>query len=118
MKGVTTMANKSNVEENIRIGRLLKLARENSGLLQSDMIEETGLSKNHISAVERGVSKPSVECLLGYCDRIGVTPNDILQYEGNSVIPELVIELSKMDNSQQKRVLEIVKILLKENNIK
>jgi len=44
------------------------------------MMEYTGLTKNHISALERGVSKPSVETLLGYCKRLDTTPNDILGF--------------------------------------
>lgn len=106
------MANKTNTEENIRIGRLLKAAREKGGYLQSDMVEETGLSKNHISAIERGISKPSVDFLLGYCNRLGVTPNDILEYDNNSLMPELMIELSKMDDDQQRRMLDIALLIL------
>lgn len=108
------MANKSNEKENIRIGRLLQYAREMHGLLQSDMIETTGLTKNHISAIERGVSKPSIELLLGYCKKIGITPNDILGYSENKILPELQFELSKMNNRQQEQILEIVKILSKD----
>ena len=108
------MANKSNEQENIRIGRLLQYARESRRLLQSDMTEATGLSKNHISAVERGISKPSIEMLLGYCERLETTPNDILGYSDNEVLPELKIELSKMDEEQQRKILEIVKILSKQ----
>ncbi len=108
------MANKSNEEENIRIGRLLAYARESRKLLQSDMMEDTGLTKNHISALERGVSKPSVETLLGYCKRLDTTPNEILGFNEDKIIPELQIELSKMDSKQQEKILEIVRILKKE----
>ena len=107
------MANKSNEEENIRIGRLLAYARENHRLLQSDLTEATGLTKNHISALERGVSKPSVETLLGYCKRLDTTPNDILGFNEEKILPELQIELTKMDKRQQEQILEIVKILNK-----
>lgn len=78
------MGNKTNEEENIRIGKLLKAARESCGVTQAEMCEYVGLSKNHISAVERGVSKASVEMLLGYCEKLGVTPNDILGFQGNT----------------------------------
>ena len=108
------MSNKSNEQENKRIGRLLQYARETHKLLQSDMVESTGLSKNHISAVERGVSKPSIEMLLGYCEKLEMTPNDILGYTVDGIIPELQIELVKMDRNQQEKVVEIVKILNKE----
>lgn len=54
------MANRIIDEENVKIGRLLQNARESHGVLQSELCEATGLTKNHISAVERGVSKASI----------------------------------------------------------
>ena len=105
------MANKTNEEENVRIGRLLQYARECHKLLQSDMVESTGLSKNHISAVERGVSKPSIEMLLGYCEKLETTPNEILGFTEDHILPELRMELSKMSASEQKKIPEIVIIL-------
>ena len=108
------MANKSNEEENKRIGRMLAYAREAHRLLQADMMDTTGLTKNHISALERGVSKPSVETLLGYCKKLDTTPNEILGFNDDKIITELQIELSKMDRKQQETILEIVKILNKE----
>lgn len=108
------MANKSNEKENIRIGRMLAYARETHRLLQADMTETTGLTKNHISALERGVSKPSVETLLGYCERLNSTPNEILGFDDDKIIPELKIELSKMNSKQQEKILEIAKILYRE----
>ena len=83
------MANRTIDEENVKIGRLLQDARESHGVLQSELCEATGLTKNHISAVERGVSKASIRMLLGYCEKIGITPNDILGYSELNLIPEL-----------------------------
>lgn len=106
-----TMANKSNEEENKRIGHLLAYARESQKVLQSDMTESTGLTKNHISALERGVSKPSVETLLGYCSKLNTTPNDILGFSNDKILPALKIELEKLDDTKQQKILEIIKIL-------
>lgn len=105
------MANKSNEKENIRIGRLLQYAREYHKLLQSDMVESTGLTKNHISAVERGVSKASVEMLLGYCKKLEMTPNMILGYSDTNIIPELKQLLSDMSLEKQQKLVEILKML-------
>ena len=64
------MANKTREEANRRIGQLLQEALESREVLQSEMSESCGPSKNHISAVERGVSKASIDMLLSYCDRL------------------------------------------------
>ena len=107
------MANKSNEKENLRIGRLLQYARECQNLLQSDMVESTGLSKNHISAVERGNSKASIEMLLGYCTKLQTTPNTILGYSEDSIIPELKHLLLQMTSEEQHKLVEIIELIKK-----
>lgn len=44
------------------------------------MVKPCGLTKNHISAVERGVSQASIKMLLGYCKKLNMTPNEILEF--------------------------------------
>ena len=61
--------------KNVRIDRLLQDASESHGVLQSELCETTGLTKNHISAVKRGVSKANIRMLHGCCEKIGITPN-------------------------------------------
>ena len=68
-------------DENIYIGQLLQETRESRKILQSELCDSTGLTKNHISALERGVSQASIKTLMGYCDKLGCTPNDILKYD-------------------------------------
>jgi transcriptional regulator, araC family len=108
---VVVMANRTIDEENVKIGRLLQGARESHGVLQSELCETTGLTKNHISAVERGVSKASIRMLIGYCEKIGITPNDILGYNELNLIPELQEMLASMDEKQQKRIVDMIKLM-------
>lgn len=75
------MPNKTNPDKNFEIGLLLQQARETKHIRQREIAEHTGLSKNHISDVERGLSKASVELLLGYCEVLGMDPNEILKYK-------------------------------------
>lgn len=75
------MSNKTNPGMNFDIGLLLQRARETKGVTQKEIAEHTGLSKNHISAIERGVSKASVELLLGYCEVLETEPNEILKFD-------------------------------------
>lgn len=110
---VVVMANRTIDEENVKIGRLLQNARESHGVLQSELCEATGLTKNHISAVERGVSKASIRMLLGYCEKIGITPNDILGYSELNLIPELQEMLKHMGAEQQKRIVDMIKLMSK-----
>lgn len=75
------MGNKTNKDKNYEIGLLLQRAREEHGVTQREVAEYTGFSKNHISDVERGLSKASIELLLGYCEILNVDPNTILDYK-------------------------------------
>ena len=107
------MANRIIDDENVKMGRLLQNARESHGVLQSELCEATGLTKNHISAVERGVSKASIRMLLGYCEKIGITPNDILGYSELNLIPELQEMINHMDIEQQKCIMDMIKLMSK-----
>lgn len=100
-------------DENVYIGRLLQEARESRKILQSELCDSTGLTKNHISALERGVSQASIKTLMGYCDKLGCTPNDILKYDDLNLIDDLKILLSAMDKEQQKRIVDMIKLMMK-----
>lgn len=74
------MPNTTNREKNIKIGQYVQEAREKANVTQGQMSIALGLSKNHISAIECGRSKMSVDILLGYCNRLKTTPDEILHY--------------------------------------
>ena len=80
-------------DENVYIRRLLQEARESRKILQSELCDSTGLTKNHISALERGVSQASIKTLMGYCDKLKCTPNNILKYDDLNLIYDLKILL-------------------------
>lgn len=107
------MAKRKVEQQNVIIGHMLQAAREQHGVTQAEMVESTGLTKNHISAVERGVSKASIPMLLGYCSKLGITPNDILKFDESTIIPELLDLISEMDESQQRKVVELIKVMQK-----
>lgn len=106
------MAKREIKDENVQIGRLLQQARESKKVLQSEMVEPCDLTKNHISAVERGVSQASIKMLLGYCKKLNMTPNEILEFHSElNLIPELKDMLSVMDKEQQKRLVDMIKLM-------
>ena len=74
------MGNRTNTEMNKKIGKMLQKARMSKRLTQGEVAKHIGISEHHLSAIERGVSKASVEVLLGYCETLSVSPNDILDF--------------------------------------
>lgn len=105
------MAQRVSEEENIWVGQLLQRARESRGFLQSEMCDATGLTKNHISAIERGVSKASVHMLLGYCRKLNMSPNEILGFPDVHIDPELVSLLNSLSLEEQRKLATVLRAL-------
>ena len=104
------MSNKSDSESNIRIGSMLQAARESRKLSQAALAKQIGLSTNHVSALERGVSKASIETLLGYCRVLAMTPDEILGFS-DDIIPDLRNRIQNINASEQQKILDILNIM-------
>ena len=63
----------------------------------------------------KGKSKASVEILLGYCDKLGITPNEILQISKDTVSPKLLRQISAMDISEQDKLSTILDLVYSDN---
>ncbi len=104
------MGNKSDRSENAKIGHMLMTARKSRGVSQEEIAKATGMTANHISSIERGVCKASIELMLGYCKRLDMSPNDI--FGGSSrILPELGATLARLDTEEQEKILAIIKLM-------
>ena len=65
-------------EINVLIGTNIQLAREQAGYTQEKLSELVGLTPNHLSAIERGVSGASLEVLQKLCPILGVSADYLL----------------------------------------
>lgn len=57
------------------VGDRIKRRRKAAGLTQEALAEQIGLSKNHLSNIERGRYLPTIETMLMICDALGQTPD-------------------------------------------
>ena len=105
------MSNRTNKDINERVGLQLREAREKAKITQKELAEYIKIGKNHIHQVETGKSKASVEILLGYCDRLGITPNEILEFGMGDVSPKLVSQISSMTVSDQEKLSQILDLI-------
>ena len=69
---------KSNI--NKHIGDKFQEYRLKNNLTQNQVSELTGLEPRHISQIERGLSKGSIDTLLKLCNAYKITP-DIILYD-------------------------------------
>lgn len=67
---------KSSINEHI--GKIRQEYRLKNNLTQNQVAELTGLEPRHISQIERGFSKGSIDTLLKLCNAYKITPDIIL----------------------------------------
>ena len=65
---------------NIHIGQICQQYRIKNNLTQNQVAELTGLEPRHISQIERGLSKGSIDTLIKLCNAYSITP-DIILYD-------------------------------------
>ena len=93
---------KSNMSEHI--GKVFQEYRLKNNLTQNDVSDLTGLEPRHISQIERGFSKGSIDTLIKLCNAYKITP-DIILYDllsdelkiSVSIYEEKFKKLSKKD---------------------
>ena len=89
---------------NGHIGKVCQEYRLKNNLTQNQVAELTGLEPRHISQIERGFSKGSIDTLIKLCNAYAITP-DIILYDlleenvknSISIYDEKFKKLSKRD---------------------
>ena len=62
----------------MHIGKVFQEYRLKNNMTQNDVSDITGLEPRHISQIERGLSKGSIDTLLKLCNAYQITPDVIL----------------------------------------
>jgi Predicted transcriptional regulators len=93
------------------IGHNLRVLRKQSGMTQSDLAEDIGVSKDHISHAEIGVGSISMPLLLEICRALNVTPNDVLsgeyemEEENGQDLKDVSLSLGDIDSPKDRMIL-------------
>lgn len=66
-----------NMAKNIR----LKVARTRMDLSQQELADEVNVTRQTISAIERGDYNPTIQLCINICKALGVTLNDLFWEE-------------------------------------
>ena len=79
----------------MNLGEKIKNAREEMGLLQTDMARLIPMNQSNYSKIERGVQEPSIEQLRRICQILKLDPRYLLEVgEGDIIDPSDVKLLS------------------------
>lgn len=60
------------------MGKRIKTRRTEQNIKQNVLAEKLNISNNHLSAIENGKEKPSLDILLKICRELEVTPDYLL----------------------------------------
>ncbi len=92
----------------------MQMYRKKYGITQTEMAKACRLSPNYVSALERGLYQPNAETLIAWAKKCGISIDELVGYKpGNKIDPELEQILAVMNEHQQKKLTEILKIAMK-----
>ena len=101
---------------NQHMGKILQEYRLRNNLTQFQVSEITGLEPKHISQIERGFSKGSIDSLIKLCNAYRITPDivlyDLLDEETKNCISIYEEDFKKLSKRDRETILHVIKYLL------
>ena len=105
---------KSNVTKHI--GNKFQEYRLKNNLTQNQVAEITGLEPRHISQIERGLSKGSIDTLLKLCNAYKITPDiilyDLLDEDLKKDVSIYAENFKKLNQKNKKSILHVIDYFL------
>ncbi|MBQ8210488.1 MAG: helix-turn-helix transcriptional regulator [Clostridia bacterium] len=65
--------------DSVIVGKVIQEFRENKGLSQEVVSGLADIGRTHLSAIERGVRKPTLETFFRICDAMSVKPSELIK---------------------------------------
>lgn len=105
------MAEKIDAEA-LQFGQMLQHYRESAKVTQQEIADATGLTKNYISSIERGVHKCNAQTFIIYAKKCGVSLDEMAGLAPKSKLNRnLVKKISEMSEDEQERALKILELM-------
>ena len=109
---------KSNI--NKHIGNKFQEYRLKNNLTQNQVAELTGLEPRHISQIERGLSKGSIDTLLKLCNSYKITPDivlyDLLDEDLKNNVSIYEEKFKKLSQRDKESILHLIEYFLSNHN--
>ena len=67
------------------VGRVIQEYREKKGLSQEVVSGFAAIGRTHLSAIERGVRKPTLETFFRISDAMGIRPSELMAAIGREL---------------------------------
>lgn len=108
---------KTNITKHI--GNKFQEYRLKNNLTQNQVAEITGLEPRHISQIERGLSKGSIDTLLKLCNAYKITPDiilyDLLDEDLKKDVSIYAENFKKLNQKDKKSILHFIDYFLLKN---
>lgn len=105
------MADKIDAEA-LHFGQMLQSYREQAKVTQQEIADATGLTKNYISSIERGVHKCNAQTFIAYAKKCGVSLDEMAGLTDKSKLNrKLIQKISEMSEDEQERALKILELM-------
>lgn len=106
----------------IRLGERVRSARKRKGLTQAQLAELSGYSVQHISHIETGMTKLSIDCVVELANELTVSLDyllmDSLKKNEEIVLEERFGTLLKEYNEEEKELVYNINVSMKDNLLK
>lgn len=96
------------------VGRRIRQRRKEKHLTQEDLAEQIGLSKNHVSNMERGKYLPTTKTFLQLCDVLGETPDYYLMGKLSAETDHLSALVKQLPAQSQRILCRLIETYLEE----
>lgn len=104
-------------EQLIEMGNRIRIRRKALKIKQSDLAEALGISNNHMSSIENGRQKPSLEIFINLCEQLDTTPNHLLlgcMYPEN-ISKDIIDTISLCNKEQTLLIRDFVELIYTRN---
>ncbi len=99
------------------MGNRIKLRRKELKMKQLELAECLNISVNHMSSIERGCEKPSLDKFIAICTHLNVTPDYLLLGKMHPYnIPQNILDKLRLCSPEDvKLARDIVELLVERN---
>ena len=96
------------------MGNRIKIRRKELRIKQAELAERLNISNSHMSSIENGRQKPSLDIFIQICNLLNVTPDYLLL--GSNIPQDIIDKLRLCNQSDIELAGDFIELLVKRNN--
>ena len=100
------------------MGNRIKIRRKELRIKQAELAEKLNISNNHMSSIENGRQKPSLDIFIQICNLLNVTPDYLLlgSMHAYNIPQDIIYKLRLCNQSDIELAGDFIELLVKRNN--